>query len=1012
VPVITIPLNTGCNEQVDQRLMTDGRLRTVRNGRVDREGRIRVRNGYTAVDERIVNVSGDEMVAYDLATYRGRMVALGDSSNDAVGYPTSVFDWIDGVRPWRRVMPSGQNLPRLTGMREVIGSEGSIAIASHAAAACNDRLMLSYGATTESVIMVQPSTGRVLFIDDADEGSGRIARNIQMCETDAKIIVVGQNAATASARFLYGYSLDATSRFMADGDIATALIDAGLGNTIADWALSRVAGSEHFVIVAELSTGAVVTRLFTAAGVNVVPSGGQFADITANPTDVAIEADSVSNTVNVAMIVAGAVQLTTFNLTTGAEVGVGPHTSANMGAATALPGMYLVRASATSVIVVANISDAVADKVGLESYNPAANTFDTTNTTYLEDAVLHAQPAYHAGEVVVAIRHDGISGFGPVLVLSVTLSAAANDVTLLASVDLDLWGVTRGRIFEDQVTGKWYWNRLYSLGTVNERDRCAVTEFDLDWTGRRQMVEAGNLLYLSGGLPLVYDGVACVEMGFADHPRIIDSAASNSGGQMDSSATYTYGYHYQDTDARGNIVFSSVADPEEVVMGATDDTVVLTLSRPYSLRCNLSSDLWKGSVFGLAFRNTNDLVDAVTTPSALLQWNNNTFTASSANAQGDPGVDVGDGFPDSTIEESTVIYTQARTILDNRPPRPCTLMAFDGTRMMTNTPRSEHWRASKPLATEEQVTFAREGVLAFQGSTPSDIEAIVAYAQSWLLITRRDMWALNGGGPNVNGIPEFQTAYRIPSDGGMRAGGWVSVCVFGKGVLFQLEDDQLYLWAGGQPKPVGLEIQDTLEEFPNVVATCHIARQQAVALALQNDAGDDGCIVIWDQQRGHWYRDDVGVVTSMAEHDGRLAYIQGGVVYLEDDDYGEGTAVPLTISTGNVAKTGAAGASGIQLIHLVGVFQDECTAEMRIKYTDDVSFTSLGVQTLNTASGYSTGEPFDLEWQPPRDDGSRYELELVVTSSATDTKLAWLNAIEVHYDIDDGPTRVGDARRR
>ncbi len=237
------------------------------------------------------------------------------------------------------------------------------------------------------------------------------------------------------------------------------------------------------------------------------------------------------------------------------------------------------------------------------------------------------------------------------------------------------------------------------------------------------------------------------------------------------------------------------------------------------------------------------------------------------------------------------------------------------------------------------------------------------------------------------------------------------MCVFGKGVLFQLEDDQLYLWAGGPPTPVGLEIQDTLEEFPNVVAACHVARQQAVALALQSDDGTDGCIVIWDQQSGQWFRDDVGAVTSLCEHDGKLAYIQDGVVYLEDDDYGTGAAVPITVQTGNVAKTGAAGASGFQRALLVGVFQGNCTAELRIKYQNESTFSSLGIRTLNTAAGFAAGSPFELEWNPTRDDGSRYELELEVTGT-TGTKLAWLNALEVHYDVDDGPTRIGDARRR
>ena len=1008
MPVVTIPLNTGCHEEADQRLMTDGRLRTVRNARLDREGRLRVRAGYTALDERIVNQSGSEMIAYDLFTYRGRMVALGDDSDQAKGYPTSLYDWIDGARPWRRVMPSGQNMPRMTGMREIIGSTGSNGVTVHAAAACNDRLLLSYGDSSDiAVMMVQPSTGRVLFIDDTDEGSGRLARNVQMCETDQKIILVGQDS---TARFLYGYSLDETSRFMADGDITTALVDAGVGNTISDWQLARVSGAEGFVIVAELSTGAVITRRYTTAGVVVVPSGGQYADVTANPTDVAIEADSSSNSVTIALLIAGAVNVYTFNLTTGAQVGAGPHVSANMGAATVTGNLYLVRQSTTSVVVCGNVSDAVADKIGLESYNPATNAFSTSTTTYLEDAQLHAKPAYHDGELVVALHHDGTVRTGPVLVVSVTLSADANDVTLLASVDLDLWGNGRGRLFEDTVTSKWYWDRIYSQATVSVTDRAVVSEFDLDSPDRRQMVEAGNLLYISGALPMVYDGVSLVEMNFADHPRFISGTASNGAGSLDSDCTYTYGMHYQGTDSRGNVIFGSVADPLEVTMGASDDTVALAFSRPYSLRSNLGSDSWLGAVRTFVFRNTVDLVDTVATPSAILQYITNANQGSAASAQGEPD-SATDLVSDSVVETEPVIYTNAQTILDNRPPQPCRLMAYDGTRMITNTPREAQFRFSKPIQTEEQIVFPRDGIIAFQGAVSSDIEGMVPYAQSWLVLTRNDLWAINGAGPDINGIGSFQAPYQVPSDGGLRQGGWVSICVFAKGVLFQLEDDQLYLWSGGAPTAVGLEIQDTLEEFPNVVAACHVSRQQAVAMALQNDAGDDGCIVIWDQQSGQWFRDDVGAVTSLCEHDGKLAYIQGGVVYLEDDDYGTGAAVPITVQTGNVAKTGAAGASGFQRALLVGVFQGNCTAELRIKYQNDSAFSSLGVRTLNTAAGFAAGSPFELEWNPTRDDGSRYELELEVTGT-TGTKLAWLNALEVHYDVDDGPTRIGDARRR
>jgi hypothetical protein len=193
-----------------------------------------------------------------------------------------------------------------------------------------------------------------------------------------------------------------------------------------------------------------------------------------------------------------------------------------------------------------------------------------------------------------------------------------------------------------------------------------------------------------------------------------------------------------------------------------------------------------------------------------------------------------DANSDTAIETQPIIYTQVQTNLDNHAPLPCKYMAYGSDRMfVAGLPFSDQWQCSKPLQPSEQIAFAQDGVLAFSGRIRGEIRAVICAAQSTLFITGRELWLLNGGGPSLTGQGEFQAAYRIPSDGGMREDGWRSVVEFGNGYMYQLEDEQLYLWSGGQPAPVGLEIQDTLEEFPNVVAACHVTGQQCVALALQ-----------------------------------------------------------------------------------------------------------------------------------------------------------------------------------
>jgi hypothetical protein len=412
------------------------------------------------------------------------------------------------------------------------------------------------------------------------------------------------------------------------------------------------------------------------------------------------------------------------------------------------------------------------------------------------------------------------------------------------------------------------------------------------------------------------------------------------------------------------------------------------------------------------YRNTSDVVSGVTTPSPLFQL----VGSQAIDMSQFPGEAVTfiDLMSDATLTDQEILYTQSDSPLDNHAPHPSDyLSASSESIMCSGQPAPERWQISRPLQPAQTVAWAQNGVIAFEGRAQrGEIEMALGAAQTWMLATKRELLLLNGSGPDNQGKGEFQKSYRIPSDGGMRADGWSSAVEFGQGVMYQLEDDQLYLWAGGAPQPVGLEIQDTMLDFPNVVAACHITGQQCVALALQNDAGDDGCIALWDQQTKQWYRDDVGAVAALAEYQGRLAYLQDGVVYLEDADYGTGTAPDLILQTGNCAKTGAAGASGVERILLTGVYQGDFEAELAIKYTDDTTYTSLGsVSFTASGDGYAAGDPFDQEWMPTRDDTSRFELQLTI-SGTTNSKLAWLNAIEVHYDPDDGPKRLGDARRR
>ncbi len=1007
VQVVTIPLNTGCHEETDIRVLSDGRLRTVRNGRLDREGRLRVRAGYTAIHPGTYGSGSADLVAYDLFSFRGRLVALGDRLGK--GFATDLFEYVGEAESWRSQATATSYtipLPRATALRNVANVASAQLSDGCSAAAGGGLVCHAYAGGT--------STPTHVLVSKADTD--------QTLLHDVTLVGVSTHPVALASRFMVPGRLLSGPRVLSahfidftDEDLAApvGLIDAGLGNTVQIFNSCPVTGADQFCIVAKLSSGAVRVRRFDNAGIEQVPSGLQYADITAAPTWVAVEADIPGNTLNVAMVVAGVVQLFTYNLATGAAIGVGPHTSAGLIALGTATRCELTRNGVNvhvSADVLLTITGSVTiPTVALQTYTPGTNAFDANSLTDVHDASLCSRPIVHAGEIVFASNYGGVAAqnIGPLVLLSVVLNDVTsgpdnNRVVPLTQVDLEISFGSVGQLALDSSTSKYYWARNGDNGSL-------VTEFELGSTERRQMVQCGNVLYISGGLPLAYDGRDLVEMGFIGRPRFLDLSANGSG-SLDNNTEYTYETYLEAVDADDNTIRGAVSVPGTETTGTTDQ-ITAYWTCAHSLRGNANSE-GHGNLFsGKLYRNTVDVVDAVNVPSALLQFvgrDNHSHTLATGAA-----LSFNDAASDDSILDEEVIYTQVQTPLDNHAPVPCKYMAYGNDRMfVAGLPQADRWQVSKPLQPAEQIAFAQDGVLAFSGRVRGDIEAVLCSSQSTLFITRKELWLMNGSGPNLNGQGEFQAAYRVPSDGGMQRNGWRSVVEFGQGTMFQLADDQLYLWNGGVPVAVGLEIQDTMLEFPVVVAACHIVGQQSIALALQTEDGTGGCIVLWDQQTKQWFRDDVGAVSSLAEYDGRLAYVKAGVVYLEDEDYGTGTAVELSLKTGNVAKSGVAGAGGCQRILATGAWRGDCTFELRISYDDQQTFDTLGTQSLLAADGYSLGDPIDLEWAPNRDDVSRFALELVVSSASANTQLAWLVALEAHYEADDGPKRLGDSRRR
>ncbi len=77
----------------------------------------------------------------------------------------------------------------------------------------------------------------------------------------------------------------------------------------------------------------------------------------------------------------------------------------------------------------------------------------------------------------------------------------------------------------------------------------------------------------------------------------------------------------------------------------------------------------------------------------------------------------------------------------------------------------------------------------------------------------------------------------------------------------------------------------------------YVPSRHSVAFSCQNTLGTLGGILRYDLDAKAWFFDDVGAVAALAEYQGRLAYVQAGVVYVQDELPGTGTAVEYSLKT-------------------------------------------------------------------------------------------------------------------
>ena len=378
--------------------------------------------------------------------------------------------------------------------------------------------------------------------------------------------------------------------------------------------------------------------------------------------------------------------------------------------------------------------------------------------------------------------------------------------------------------------------------------------------------------------------------------------------------------------------------------------------------------------------------------------------------------DESDPILDSDLIRQEVLYSQGIASGAHHAPPPSDYVWAGIERLfVAGQPQRSRWTASKNLVPAEPAEFAFEGFLTYSGLVSEDIEGVAALGNAIVVFTRRSIWLVTGEGPNRAGVGEFNQAQCITRTLGLIADGWRSLCEDDQGLWFQGSDAEIYrISHGGELEWLGRPARDYTETYPVVVAAVYRQKKREMAFALTNAGGSTGGILrrnamVPDQPA--WFFDDVGAVSSMVEYQGRLAIVQGGIVYLQDAAPGSGAFPTMQFDSGLFQGFQALGYGQLQAVGGLLTFRGRCTVTLKIG-TDGTSFPDTIASWPLTSGEYSVGQRVQLLIDPPLQQYDAFALRMEVSDVSGDTEGAWFHAFAVQTEDQPDFVRLAPSRRQ
>ena len=934
------PFTSGEHQEIDGKILPDGFLTRAKNVRLRKDGRFGVRADFDALGNDTANVT--DIVPLDLLPDDESLLAVAATGFGAA-VPADLAQYV-GTAPidWRTTIQDGSALRigHASSMRELL------AVPSVAALRFADVSRIDCAAAGGYVALALQATGSAgeIFIFHVMRAeTGATVTSISDAGINPRVVAVGtkffftflNTAATTLSQRSFDPAVDAAIQTLSDLHSGTAV-------NCYD-ARTDFAGTGYWVAfnLATPTTSIVPVNSSGTAGTAIVGPAVTYQHLAVCQTSTRVHLLTV--------IAAGAIQLRSY--TTGGALSTGP-TTLNATSDDRQPGLKDATTGGTELVLTL-FQRPIAPFV-------AVVTMDTRNAlTHANAAGINVSVGSYLGSkpagggatnqlfFCALLRPDGDflthaiassatgGGDGDIYAYKDRFAAAASSAAVTPQIG------------EDASTGKLYWANLY-IGPDGNRS-AYVTELSFASAARRQAAMMAGLLYIAGGAMRIFDGKR-LQQYFYDKPQIISATPSNGAGTLPSNTTLLVAVVFERVDRRGNLWQSDVSLVESVTMGATDDTITLSIVPP----------------LGIAEFGTATTVVAYRSITGINQLRR----AGSTLFQTTAPITITLTDPDSTVRTQGVIYTQAgRGILSGTLPHeaalPCDYVWKFGARLLCAS--ADRAFVSKEVFPGEPVNFS--GDVGF--SIPSIPERIVGVAaldlRGFLFTSERIYWFF-GDGPNDNGEGRYSEPTALPGSTGLTD--WRSLVETPLGIMFQGSNGQIWLLPrdGSAPVWIGEPVRDTLVSYPVVTSATLVTEEQLVSFTCNNAGETDSRIVNYDLRAKAWIVDEFASATPIraaCSYQGRLAFISAGVVYVEKTSLTPATFIEHGLTTGTVNEFGSGWGKHVAA-GVVGEYRGDCNVRARISYDDGKTFTNMAEFQLRAANGLTAGDTIELEWAPAR----------------------------------------------